>query len=515
MSAQSTTRRPTGQLAALCAVLLGLTAIRLWLVKVPLIPDEAGFYQVAQTWTLHGPNLYGHYFVDRPPGLIALFGLAALTGHIVAIRLVGLACALVFVVLVWWVVRRTGGAVLPAVVVAAALVGTPLNEAVYASGELFALPFVMGTVALLVLARDSRGLASYLWMAGAGLAGIAAMSVKQNFVDGLLFAGVLLVARVVRRELELRRALNLVAPLVAGVLAGVVAMGALAAATPAGLSGLWLAAVSFRSRATTVILSDNTAGTRNRIVEVLLVMVVTGAVPMLLALAGRAFRDRLRGPAWAWAIGVTAVAEVLSAVGGGSYWPHYALQLAPMAVLGTGLVWRRALAVRIVAALVVVSAVGSAVGFMVTRAHRPQDTSAIMGHWIRDASRPGDTAVVLYGHAEIQWATEMRSPYPFLWSLPTRTLDPHLGVLTSVVAGPHAPTWIMADNPVSSWNLDQSGAFRRALHRRYLSVGNVCGAQVWLRRQTPRQLTTPPRCDGLSVPPDWYLVKLGHWLTRP
>src|SRR5207244_1601306 len=41
----------------------------------PLSPDEAGYLIVGGQWS-PGSSLYGAYWVDRPPLLIALFGLA-------------------------------------------------------------------------------------------------------------------------------------------------------------------------------------------------------------------------------------------------------------------------------------------------------------------------------------------------------------------------------------------------------------------------------------------------------
>jgi hypothetical protein len=41
-----------------------------------LRPDEAGFLAVAQQWHAGGTSLYGSYWVDRPPLLISIFGVA-------------------------------------------------------------------------------------------------------------------------------------------------------------------------------------------------------------------------------------------------------------------------------------------------------------------------------------------------------------------------------------------------------------------------------------------------------
>jgi hypothetical protein len=63
-----------------------------------LRPDEAGFLAVAQQWHAGGSSLYGSYWVDRPPLLISIFGVAAQLGGSVPPRLIGcvaVACVVV------------------------------------------------------------------------------------------------------------------------------------------------------------------------------------------------------------------------------------------------------------------------------------------------------------------------------------------------------------------------------------------------------------------------------------
>ena len=55
------------------------------------------------------------------------------------------------------------------------------------------------------------------------------------------------------------------------------------------------------------------------------------------------------------------------------------------------------------------------------------------------AAEPGDTLVVFGGHAEIQLASGLPSPYPYLWSLPMRTLDPEYAELRALLASTRAP----------------------------------------------------------------------------
>ena len=98
-------RSPWERVAAL-AVLAG--AVCLPFAGRPLSPDEGGLLILGGQWS-DGSSLYGDYFVDRPPLLIALFSLAdALGGTPWALRLLGVV-AVVTTVLVAGAVGRAPG----------------------------------------------------------------------------------------------------------------------------------------------------------------------------------------------------------------------------------------------------------------------------------------------------------------------------------------------------------------------------------------------------------------------
>ena len=90
-------------------VLAAAVLVRSAYLLGPLSPDEAGYLLVARDWHLGGPNLYGHYWVDRPPGLIALFRLAGLTGWDPAIRVLAVPFVSLFVVSAAWAGDQVAG----------------------------------------------------------------------------------------------------------------------------------------------------------------------------------------------------------------------------------------------------------------------------------------------------------------------------------------------------------------------------------------------------------------------
>src|SRR4051794_4906153 len=87
-------------------VALSAFALRLPFLTRPPTPDEAGFLVVASQWHVGGTSLYGNYWVDRPPLLIAIFQLAHLGGGMTALRLIGALAVAVTVALLAGTARR-------------------------------------------------------------------------------------------------------------------------------------------------------------------------------------------------------------------------------------------------------------------------------------------------------------------------------------------------------------------------------------------------------------------------
>ena len=81
--------RWTVAVAAAAAFLLRLPGL-----TRPVRADEAGYTLVARAWNPMPDSVYGAYFVDRPPPMIALFKLSDWIGGPLFIRVLGaVACA--------------------------------------------------------------------------------------------------------------------------------------------------------------------------------------------------------------------------------------------------------------------------------------------------------------------------------------------------------------------------------------------------------------------------------------
>src|SRR3954451_8161422 len=192
--AETPWRRRIGIAPKTWVVVMAVTVFLGWLPFVgrSLSPDEAGYLIVGGQWG-HGSSLYGDYWVDRPPALIAIFEAAEALGGTVPLRLLGGLAALLGVVLAGALGRmaapeRRSAPVLTAGT-AAVCVATPLFGGTVVDGELLGVPFVMAGLLAFVAAAASRSQGRALALAlAAGSAGALAVLVKQSLLDVLVGA---------------------------------------------------------------------------------------------------------------------------------------------------------------------------------------------------------------------------------------------------------------------------------------------------------------------------------------
>src|SRR3954471_23181880 len=99
-------RRPAIWIALGAAVAV---ALRLPWLTTPLSRDEGGVAYVAEAWHHAGAFAYGPYFLDRPPLLVALYGLANGIAGAPGIRILAALAAVVAVASSTAVAVRLGG----------------------------------------------------------------------------------------------------------------------------------------------------------------------------------------------------------------------------------------------------------------------------------------------------------------------------------------------------------------------------------------------------------------------
>ncbi|MCW2771384.1 MAG: hypothetical protein JWR27_2817 [Aeromicrobium sp.] len=478
-----------GVRASVVAVLAVMIAVRLAFLGLPSGRDEAGFLIVGDAWG-HGPALYGDYWVDRPPLLVAIMDFA---GSVTALRLLGLLASVLMVLGVCRAayVARGPGAARWAAGTAALMATAPWFGIVRTNGEMLASPFVAWGFALTLQALLRPGPRSRWLALAAGVLAACAGLIKQTIADGLVLAVVLGIA-IVWQQRSRRREVGGV--LAAGAVGFVVTLAvALVAAATRGTSApeLFDALVTFRAEAGEVIRRSASGATAHRL-WVLAATWAGSGLAVITVLAGW-HAVRRREPVMIATFGVLVLVTG-TAILGGSYWGHYLLQLVPAAALATGLLADRvAPPVRaVLATLVVAATLGNLAWNVVAPPHEGR-TAEVVGTWLRHTGHPGDTAVIAYGQPNVLGNAGMSSPYPYLWSLPVRTLDPDLAELAAVLDGPDRPTWVVDWSGIRSWGIDPV-RLTGALGRHYRHVAEICGRSVWLDATARRTLSTPAAC---------------------
>lgn len=482
---------------AVCLV-IGL-GLRLPFVAGPLGSDEAGLVLVVRHWDPGPGRLYGDYWVDRPPLLLACFWLADQIPGPAGVRIVGCLASAVLVV-----AASTSGYLLGGRAGAwwAGTVGATAGSSWIVAGH---LANGMIQAAALVMASCAFTLAASRRGSGAGrlhgccfAAGVFAMSavlVKQNFVDGLVFGAVVLLASVASGELEASRAVRAFGAGLAGASSAAALLVLWVGATGVDLGELWFAMYGFRAEASAVMTDGHPLGAASRLDTTAAAFVLSGLALITVLFIGAESRHVKDEDSRRYLLGIAALLVVAMAgvVLGGSWWRHYLLQLVPASVLVAALLaprasrWGAALKVSVLV-IAAGSVAGAAIGASVDRSGGDE---VQVGHYLDSVAQEGDTGLVTWGHAEILYYGELVSPYPHLWSLPTRTLDPDLTELVAVLRGPHAPTWLLEWNSFNSWDIDDERRLRAAVADRYQLVGTPCRGRLYLLRGARRAV--PPR----------------------
>jgi hypothetical protein len=421
-----------------------------------LSPDEAGYLVVGGQWA-DGSSLYGNYWVDRPPALIAIFEAADALGGAVPLRLFGTLAAVLTVVLSGVLGRIAAperrSAPLLTAGTAAVCVATPLLGGTVVNGELLGLPFlVVGILSYVAAAASRHQVRGFLLSLAGGAAGAVGALVKQSLVDVFVVAlALVFTSGAARRKLP---------GLLLGALVttGVVVAAAWARGTvPADL---WDAVLTFRIEAARELAGDS-GGSPARLVGMLGALAVSGLPLVVAAFAwkGRGAPSR-QGPWTAPDLRVAAYAlltfELMVALLGGSYWLHYLMALVPGAVLfAASFAQRPAPVTRSIGISLALAGISSAaaLGWTIVHPVERDETPAI--HYLDQHAHRGDTAVVVFGAANVIHDAHLDAPYPYLWSLPARVRDADLATLNGLLQGDERPTWvIVARRSLDAWELD-------------------------------------------------------------
>ena len=453
---------------------------------------------VARDWHSGGSSLYGDLWLDRPPLLVAFWWLADLLGGVGAARWLG--CLVVAVTVIaagwagWLIAERRGAHWASAAT--AALLATPMIATHEINGEILAAPFVMlgCALTLTIVRRTWSRPVDVVIAASAGVIAMCAVLIKQNFVDALVFATVLLIASGVRAELPWRRVRRLLGWGVVGALVPTVATVSWALASGHTVHDLWYALYGFRSDAFEVIASQSLSAPIDRFWRLLGVGVISGMLLLGLRYVVAVRRLVRSDPALTLAIAAMFVVGYAAILAGGSYWLHYLIGLVPVLALvaahlaggAVSFAWSRA-----ALSVVLVSAAMTTAVSLGTDALAEDPTEQAVKGFLSAESAPDDTAVVAYGHANLIEASGLEPGYRALWSLPMRVHDPDLDELITRLSSSDPPTWFVGWNSLNSWDIDEDDRLAQTLADRYREVTSICGVEIYLQVGVQRDLGAP------------------------
>jgi hypothetical protein len=469
--------------AALCA-LVGLS--RLPLLHAPASPDEGGFLVVSSQWH-SGTSLYGDYWVDRPPLLIAVFAVAHLLGGVVALRVIGLAAVMAAVgsaAAIGWLGsgRRAAGAVACAVT-ASALLGSPLFGSGFVDGELLASPLILGGLTALLAAHGTpRHPRTTVLLVLAGALGAAAFLVKQDMVDVFVVAAALVAHELGRHGV--RSASMRLLPFLVGAVGTLLSVTAVATSRGTTLRGLWEAVVTFRFAAHSQVVFSQA-----RLNGLLHAYAVSGALSLALIavlICLLHHRTALSVSGTALPLASTAIVlcayETMAVVAGGGYWSHYLVGLVPGLVVLVAAAFRDPgrLSRTLLGLALGYAAASSVVSWSEHLGAATTGNDQLVSGYLRDHEHPGDTVVVAFGHANIVHDAGLPSPYPYLWELPALVKDPRLTGLDDLLRSSSAPRWFVSGGDLTLWG-HAGTVLQHTVTHRYRAMERMGRWVVWER----------------------------------
>lgn len=476
-------RLTTWVVAALATLAL---AVRLTYVQRAFGTDEAGFLEIAQQWHGPGTSLYTDQWVDRPPLLLVMFQLGDLMGGLTGVRILGAILAAVIITGTAVAAHQLAGrrsAVVAAVAMTAWSI-TPAFASITVNGEYLAAPFIVWSiVATLAALRAVERRRALLLGVVAGALAFAAVLVKQNHADGLLFGLLACVFAPALLGTDRVRSLQVFLAAAVGALATTGATALLCVARGTSIAGVYEAMYPFRFEADGVKRTAGVPPFVDRFASFGHVWLVSGVLIVTVVAALVGLLDR-RHRTLVLILGAMLVFVHVSVAAGLDFYPHYMVQLlVPVALLAGVASARSRWLVPAAVALAVAAAAFVTPASMF--AHAPSTISRAGGA-LEAVGEPGDSIMVLYGRPGIVFASGMDPAYEYLFSLPLRVRDPKLTGLTRVVAGDDPPTWLVTWGAIDTYDFD-TDALRQSLEDRYTVVADVCGHPVWLLDGVDRQ----------------------------
>lgn len=470
---------------AVLVPVIAAIVMRARFLVAPMSVDEGGYLAVARGWS-RGRLLYDDVWVDRPQGLLVVYRLLHTVGlgTPVGVRLAGLAACIVAALACGHVAARLVGerARLPAGALVAVVASLPQIEGHTANAELLSASLGAASLAL-CLEACHRDAGRAHWMLAAGVAGGAALTVKQSAFDafGAAFVAVALVGLAGSALASRARA------------GGLLMLGA---AVPVGLCALhgaltgwdrwWYAVAGYRlsQRSALVDARFDRIGIVWGIVGpasmVLLVVALTGAA---VGLAASPTSRRITVVLGAWCA-FAVVAFVLGGQFFRHYWTILALPVATAAGAAIGAVPLRvsrgalvavALAGPVLATIQALSLPRTEIGPSLHDDVRLVQSEQV-ARWFTAEAEAGDQLYVMCVSAAVYGNGDIDPPYPYLWWDGVRQIPGAQRQLTGLLRHHDRPRFLaLFQTPESC---DPSGQVHDLVQQHYARRAVVAGVAI-------------------------------------
>ena len=450
----------------------------------PLSTDEGGYLAVARAW-FRGADLYGTVWVDRPQGLLVLYGILDRLGlgNTAGARLLATAACFVAMLAcghIAWVLAGERARV-PAMWAVGVGLSTAQIEGFIANAEL--LSCAAGAVALagILIAVWDRGEPDLRMLFLAGLAGGAAVTIKQSGFDAAVAGCVAVLVVAVRERWGAATSGRAVGSLAGGAAVPVSLMLGHAALT--GFGDWWWAFAGVRLEHKSALASADWEKLREtgRIVApvvIVAVLVAAAAVPRML-------RTHARSVVVLAAWGAAATAAFAA---GGLFHRHYWVILMFPFCTAVGIALSRIGNRQLLAAAVVLCSAVPAV--RAVQALRMDDATVArelnadtrlvfnedVAAWFRANDPAHGTVWAMCASSAMYAHLRQDPPFMYSWFEYFRAVPEALPMLRSYLEGPSAPQYVVEVQ--SAGRCDPSGALGTVVTSRYREAGTVWGRPI-------------------------------------
>lgn len=454
----------------------------------PLSTDEGGYLAVARAW-FRGADLYGTVWVDRPQGLLVLYGILDRLGlgNTAGVRLLATAACFVAMIAcghIAWVLAGERARV-PAMWAVGVGLSTAQIEGFIANAEL--LSCAAGAVALagVLVAVWDRGDPDLRMLLLAGLAGGAAVTIKQSGFDAAVAGCVAVLIVAVRERWGAATSGRAVGSLAGGAAVPVSLMLGHAALT--GFGDWWWAFAGVRLEHKSALASADWSKLREtgRIVAPVVIM----AVLVVVATVPRMLRTHARSVMVLAAWGTVATGAFAA---GGLFHRHYwvILMFPFCTAVGIALscIGNRQLLAAAVVLCSAVPAVRAAQALRMNDATVARELNADtrlvfnedVAAWFRANDPAHGTVWAMCASSAMYAHLRQDPPFMYSWFEYFRAVPEALPMLRSYLEGLSAPQYVVEVQ--SAERCDPSGALGTVVTSRYREVGTVWG-RLLLRRQ--------------------------------